>query len=54
MTNIVYVKLEKELIIFGGGHAATIARAAKKGPVKPKAIVVVEPTWACPFLIVFG
>ncbi|CAA6665182.1 unnamed protein product [Spirodela intermedia] len=35
-------------IIFGGGHAATIAlRAAKKGLVKPSAVAAV-PTWAGP------
>ncbi|KAH1132505.1 hypothetical protein GYH30_011382 [Glycine max] len=38
-----------------GGHAATIvARAAKKGLVKPKAIAAVAPTWAGPLPIVFG
>ncbi|CAA7401910.1 unnamed protein product [Spirodela intermedia] len=42
-------------IIFGGGHAATIAlRAAKKGLVKPSAVAAVAPTWAGPLPIVFG
>ena len=55
MTNIVHVKLENDLIIFGGGHAASIVvRAAKKGLVKPKAIAAVAPTWAGPLPIVFG
>ncbi|GKV28014.1 hypothetical protein SLEP1_g37116 [Rubroshorea leprosula] len=46
---------ENELVVFGGGHAATIAvRAAKKGLVKPKAIAAVAPTWAGPLPIVFG
>lgn len=55
MTNIVCVKLDNDLIIFGGGHAATIViRAAKKGLVKPKAIAAVAPTWAGPLPIVFG
>ncbi|XP_077250035.1 alpha/beta-Hydrolases superfamily protein [Tasmannia lanceolata] len=44
-----------ELVVFGGGHAATIAfRAAKKGLVKPSAIAAVAPTWAGPLPIVFG
>lgn len=55
ITNIVHVKLDNDLIIFGGGHAATIViRAAKKGLVKPKAIAAVAPTWAGPLPIVFG
>jgi len=55
MTYIIHVKLENDLIIFGGGHAASIvARAAKKGLVKPKAIAAVAPTWAGPLPIVFG
>lgn len=55
ITNVVHVKLDKDLIIFGGGHAATIViRAAKKGLVKPKAIAAVAPTWAGPLPIVFG
>ncbi|KAM7267057.1 hypothetical protein ACFE04_009223 [Oxalis oulophora] len=46
---------EKDFVIFGGGHAATIAvRAAKKGLVKPAAIAAVAPTWAGPLPIVFG
>ncbi|XVE56938.1 hypothetical protein DITRI_Ditri04bG0051000 [Diplodiscus trichospermus] len=46
---------ENDLVVFGGGHAATIAvRAAKKGLVKPKAIAAVAPTWAGPLPIVFG
>lgn len=44
-----------ELVIFGGGHAATIAlRAAGKGLVKPSAVAAVAPTWAGPLPIVFG
>ncbi|XP_078444216.1 alpha/beta-Hydrolases superfamily protein [Wolffia australiana] len=44
-----------ELVIVGGGHAATIAvRAAKKGLVKPSAVAAVAPTWAGPLPIVFG
>ncbi|XP_020255392.1 uncharacterized protein LOC109832444 [Asparagus officinalis] len=44
-----------ELVIFGGGHAATIAlRAASKGQVSPRAIAAVAPTWAGPLPIVFG
>ncbi|XP_040987396.1 uncharacterized protein LOC121235178 [Juglans microcarpa x Juglans regia] len=43
------------LVVFGGGHAATIAvRAVKKGLVKPTAIAAVAPTWAGPLPIVFG
>ncbi|KAJ7956394.1 alpha/beta-Hydrolases superfamily protein [Quillaja saponaria] len=46
---------ENNLVIFGGGHAASIViRAAKKGLVKPKAIAAVAPTWAGPLPIVFG
>ncbi|OMO87123.1 hypothetical protein CCACVL1_09258 [Corchorus capsularis] len=46
---------ENDLVVFAGGHAATIAvRAAKKGLVKPKAIAAVAPTWAGPLPIVFG
>lgn len=42
-------------MIFGGGHAATIAlRAAGKGLVKPSGIAAVAPTWAGPLPIVFG
>ncbi|KAK6153406.1 hypothetical protein DH2020_013045 [Rehmannia glutinosa] len=42
-------------VVFGGGHAATIAvRATKKGFLKPKAIAAVAPTWAGPLPIVFG
>ncbi|CAL5374658.1 unnamed protein product [Camellia sinensis] len=44
-----------DLVVFGGGHAATITvRAAKKGLVKPTAIAAVAPTWAGPLPIVFG
>ncbi|KAK1290996.1 hypothetical protein QJS10_CPB18g01372 [Acorus calamus] len=44
-----------DIVIFGGGHAATIAvRAAVKGLVKPSAIAAVAPTWAGPLPIVFG
>lgn len=43
------------MVIFGGGHAATIAlRAAGKGQVSPSAIAAVAPTWAGPLPIVFG
>ncbi|XP_028763445.1 uncharacterized protein LOC114743924 [Neltuma alba] len=46
---------ENDLVIFGGGHAASIVlRAAKKGLVKPKAVAAVAPTWAGPLPIVFG
>ncbi|KAL5815838.1 hypothetical protein ACOSQ3_024216 [Xanthoceras sorbifolium] len=46
---------ENDLVIFGGGHAATITiRATKKGLVKPTAIAAVAPTWAGPLPIVFG
>ncbi|KAK9278991.1 hypothetical protein L1049_028573 [Liquidambar formosana] len=44
-----------DLVVFGGGHAATITiRAAKKGLVKPTAIAAIAPTWAGPLPIVFG
>nr|XP_043605995.1 uncharacterized protein LOC122578161 [Erigeron canadensis] len=47
--------LGQDLVIVGGGHAATIAiRAAKKGLVKPTAIAAVAPTWSGPLPIVFG
>lgn len=47
--------LAEDLVIVGGGHAATIAvRAAKKGLVKPTAIAAVAPTWSGPLPIVFG
>ncbi|XP_059644711.1 uncharacterized protein LOC132286393 [Cornus florida] len=46
---------ENDVVVFGGGHAATIAiRAAKKGLVKPIAIAAIAPTWAGPLPIVFG
>ncbi|XP_008802613.2 uncharacterized protein LOC103716409 isoform X3 [Phoenix dactylifera] len=46
---------DAELVIFGGGHAATIAlRAAGKGLIKASAIAAVAPTWAGPLPIVFG
>lgn len=46
---------EKDMVIVGGGHAATIlVRAAKKGLLKPSAIAAVAPTWAGPLPIVFG
>lgn len=45
----------EDLVIVGGGHAATLAiRAAKKGLVKPTAIAAVAPTWSGPLPIVFG
>lgn len=48
-------KSGNDLVVIGGGHAATITvRAAKKGLVKPSAIVAVAPTWAGPLPIVFG
>lgn len=44
-----------DLVIFGGGHAATIAvRAVKKNLVKATGIAAVAPTWAGPLPIVFG
>ncbi|KAL0364688.1 UNVERIFIED_CONTAM: hypothetical protein Sangu_0566400 [Sesamum angustifolium] len=46
---------DNEYVVFGGGHAATIAvRATKSGSLKPKAIAAVAPTWAGPLPIVFG
>lgn len=55
VTDVVGVKLDNDLVIFGGGHAASIViRAAKKGLVKPKAIAAVAPTWSGPLPIVFG
>ncbi|KAK8947632.1 hypothetical protein KSP40_PGU016412 [Platanthera guangdongensis] len=45
----------EDLVIAGGGHAATIAlRAAGKGLIKPSAIAAVAPTWSGPLPIVFG
>ncbi|KAL5721643.1 hypothetical protein ACHQM5_005263 [Ranunculus cassubicifolius] len=45
----------EDLVVFGGGHAATIAlRAAKKGLLKTSAIAAIAPTWAGPLPIVFG
>ncbi|CAH9092576.1 unnamed protein product [Cuscuta europaea] len=44
-----------DLVVVGGGHAATIAvRAANKGLLKPIAIAAIAPTWAGPLPIVFG
>ncbi|KAL9252794.1 hypothetical protein AKJ16_DCAP09000 [Drosera capensis] len=44
-----------DLVIVGGGHAATIVvKAAKNGLLKPSAIAAVAPTWADPLPIVFG
>lgn len=49
------LKPENNLVVFGGGHAATVTvRAAKKGLVKPMAIAAIAPTWAGPLPIVFG
>ncbi|XP_076936564.1 uncharacterized protein LOC143603734 isoform X2 [Bidens hawaiensis] len=49
------VNRAEDLVIVGGGHAATIAiRAANKGLVKPTAIAAVAPTWSGPLPIVFG
>lgn len=46
---------DKDLVVFGGGHAAALAvRAASRGLVKPSAIATVAPTWAGPLPIVFG
>ncbi|KAF6171859.1 hypothetical protein GIB67_007380 [Kingdonia uniflora] len=46
---------DEELVVFGGGHAATIALvAAKKGLLKTSAIAAIAPTWAGPLPIVFG
>ncbi|GFP95532.1 hypothetical protein PHJA_001697500 [Phtheirospermum japonicum] len=46
---------DNEYVVFGGGHAATIAvRATQNGLMKPKAIAAVAPTWAGPLPIVFG
>lgn len=54
MTNYI-LEPENDLVIFGGGHAASVVlRAAKKGLVKPKAVAAVAPTWAGPLPIVFG
>ncbi|XP_071703989.1 uncharacterized protein [Rutidosis leptorrhynchoides] len=47
--------LGQDLVVVGGGHAATIAiRAAKKGLVNLTAIAAVAPTWSGPLPIVFG
>ncbi|CAH1428370.1 unnamed protein product [Lactuca virosa] len=47
--------LAEDLVIIGGGHGATLAiRAAKKGLIKPTAIVAVAPTWSGPLPIHFG
>uniref|UniRef100_A0A0E0M166 AB hydrolase-1 domain-containing protein n=1 Tax=Oryza punctata TaxID=4537 RepID=A0A0E0M166_ORYPU len=44
-----------EVVVVGGGHAATIAvRAAGKGLIRPSGIAAVAPTWAGPLPIVFG
>ena len=49
------LKPDNDLVVFGGGHAATITiRAVKKGLLKPKAVAAVAPTWAGPLPIVFG
>jgi pimeloyl-ACP methyl ester carboxylesterase len=46
---------DNDLVVIGGGHAATIAvRAAKKGLVQTSGIAAVAPTWAGPLPIVFG
>ncbi|KAH7529084.1 hypothetical protein FEM48_Zijuj05G0146600 [Ziziphus jujuba var. spinosa] len=46
---------ENDLVVFGGGHAATLTiRAAKQGFLKPQAIAAIAPTWAGPLPIVFG
>ncbi|PKU74738.1 uncharacterized protein LOC110107883 isoform X1 [Dendrobium catenatum] len=47
--------VDEDLVIVGGGHAATIALcAAGKGQIKPSAIAAVAPTWSGPLPIVFG
>lgn len=55
---IIHVKLKTgndDLVIIGGGHAATLAiRATQRGLLKPSAIAAVAPTWAGPLPIVFG
>ncbi|KAK7330363.1 hypothetical protein VNO77_24555 [Canavalia gladiata] len=46
---------ENNLIIFGGGHTASmVVRASKKGLVKPTSIAAVAPTWAGPLPIGHG
>lgn len=45
---------DNEYVVFGGGHAATLAVRAAKDSLKPKAIAAVAPTWAGPLPIVFG
>lgn len=53
--NMLFCITDNEYVVFGGGHAATIAvRATKNGFLKPKAIAAVAPTWAGPLPIVFG
>ncbi|KAL0384932.1 UNVERIFIED_CONTAM: hypothetical protein Sradi_2887500 [Sesamum radiatum] len=53
--NMLFGNTDNEYVVFGGGHAATIAvRATKSGSLKPKAIAAVAPTWAGPLPIVFG
>lgn len=55
MLIIFVLEPDNDLVVFGGGHAATITiRAAKQGLLKPKAIAAVAPTWAGPLPIVFG
>ncbi|KAL3845956.1 hypothetical protein ACJIZ3_003359 [Penstemon smallii] len=49
------IDADNDYVVFGGGHAATIAvRAVKNGFLKPKGIAAVAPTWAGPLPIVFG
>ncbi|PKA66635.1 hypothetical protein AXF42_Ash003290 [Apostasia shenzhenica] len=44
-----------DLVIFGGGHAASLAlRAVAKDLIKPSAVAAVAPTWSGPLPIVFG
>ncbi|KAI4963958.1 hypothetical protein ZWY2020_008630 [Hordeum vulgare] len=53
--NLLFQSTDGELVVVGGGHAATIAiRAAGKGLIRPSAVAAVAPTWAGPLPIVFG
>lgn len=55
MLTFFHYNLADDLVVFGGGHAATITiRAVKKGLIKPKGIAAIAPTWAGPLPIVFG
>ncbi|EAZ09090.1 hypothetical protein OsI_31356 [Oryza sativa Indica Group] len=53
--NSLVANTDGEVVVVGGGHAATIAvRAAGKGLIRPSGIAAVAPTWAGPLPIVFG